>query len=228
MRAYMESGFYVIYFVVILAVGVCLCLKSKQKKPWVLFGLACCILGAGDAFHLVPRAIGLFNGTLENPDPNLALWLGVGKLITSITMTAFYLLLYFFVYARAKESRNKAVDYFVYALVLARVVLCALPQNEWTTNGSPLLFGILRNVPFTILGILVIVLCYQKLRQIKSFKLLWIAIILSFGFYLPVVFFASSYSWVGMLMLPKTICYMWIGIMALLDAKSNWIEYQEQ
>ena len=172
MRAYMESGFYVIYFIVILAVGVYLCLKSKQKKPLILFGLACCILGAGDAFHLVPRAIGLFTGTLDNPNPNLAFWLGIGKLITSITMTAFYLLLYFFVYARTKENRNKAMDYVVYGLVLTRFVLCALPQNEWATNGSPLLFGILRNIPFTILGILVIVLCFEKLRKIKNFKLL--------------------------------------------------------
>ena len=221
MRAYFESGFYVLYLVFIIGLGIYLLIKSKDKKEYLLFGLACFILGAGDSFHLVPRAIGLFNKTLDSPDQYLAMWLGIGKLVTSITMTIFYLLFYFFIYKRSVTKRNIYVDITVYVLVATRFILCAFPQNGWISNNSPLIWGICRNIPFVLLGILVIILCFKHLREFKYFKLLWIAIILSFGFYLPVVLFASMASWVGMLMLPKTICYMWIGVMGFLDYKKS-------
>ena len=47
-------------------------------------------LGCGDAFHLVPRAVALCTTGLETYMEAL----GIGKLITSVTMTAFYVLLY--------------------------------------------------------------------------------------------------------------------------------------
>ena len=220
MRKYMESGFYVIYLVLIFFVGAFLLAKSKEKRYFLYFGLMCLLLGAGDAFHLVPRAIGLFTETLDAPGEELAMWLGIGKLITSITMTVFYLLFYLFIYERTGKKRTTWLDISVCALLLIRVVLCALPQNRWLTNDSPLLWGILRNIPFVILGALDIALAY-KYAKIKPYKLLWLGVTLSFGFYLPVVLFASSYSWVGMLMIPKTICYLWIAYMGFADAKIN-------
>ena len=219
MRAYMESGFYLIYLIFIIGLGLYIILKNKNSKALILFGIACIILGCGDAFHLVPRAVGLFSKTLDNPSATLAMWLGIGKLITSITMTIFYLLLYFLIYKRFDIKRNKILDYVVYALVLVRIVLCILPQNEWLTNSSQLVWGIVRNIPFVILGVIMIVLSFMHLKDKKHYKLLWLAITLSFTFYLPVVIWAGSHSWVGMLMLPKTICYMWIGFMGYFDCK---------
>lgn len=217
MRKFMETGFYAVYLVIILVLGIMMIAKSKQKRSYILFGAAAILLGSGDAFHLVPRAIGLFTGTLDAPSSSLAEWLGIGKLVTSITMTAFYVLLYFFVFERAGKKRNAYLDIAVWLLFAARIVLCAFPQNGWLTNESPLLWGTLRNIPFTILGVLVIVLCFKYLRSFKELKVLWLAIILSFAFYLPVVFFASRFSWVGMLMLPKTVCYLWIAFSAHAD-----------
>ncbi len=43
------------------------------------------VLGAGDSFHLIPRAIALCTTGLEN----YTVPLGIGKFITSITMTIF-------------------------------------------------------------------------------------------------------------------------------------------
>ena len=222
MRAYMESGFYVIYLLFIIALGVFLMAAKKKQQSLFLFGLACITLGFGDAFHLVPRAIGLFTKTLDEPSANLAMWLGIGKLITSITMTIFYLILYFFIYKRFNLKRNLIIDICVYTLVLARFILCVFPQNGWSTNSGSLLWGILRNIPFTLLGILIIVLCFIYLRKERPYRLLWLAIIFSFAFYIPVVILASKYSWVGMMMLPKTICYMLIASMGLVD----YIKYQ--
>jgi hypothetical protein len=41
---------------------------------------------------------------------------------------------------------------------------------------------------------------------------MWLVIVLSFGFYMPVVLFAGWYHWVGALMIPKTCAYLWIRV----------------
>ncbi len=219
MRAIMESGFYVVYLVLVIGIGAWLLIKDRKR--FLLFALACIILGTGDAFHLIPRAVGLFTDTLDNPSSQLAAWLGVGKLVTSITMTFFYLLLYLYIHKRFSIGRSKVVDIVVFVLVIARIVLCALPQNDWLHNSSSVLWGGIRNIPFIILGILVIVLSFAKLRDKKPYGYMWLLIILSFAFYIPVVFLASTYSWVGMLMLPKTICYLIICFVGVKDCKAS-------
>ena len=40
-----------------------------------------------------------------------------------------------------------------------------------------------------------------------------LAVILSFGFYLPVVLFSGIAPAVGVLMIPKTLAYVWIVLM---------------
>ena len=221
MRAIMESGFYLIYLVFIMGLGIYLLIKSKEKRFFIYFGLAAFILGFGDAFHLVPRAVGLFSKTLDNPSETLAMFLGVGKLVTSITMTVFYGLVYIFIYKRVNKQSNKILDIVILVLIVSRFALCAFPQNGWITNDSNILWGVLRNIPFVILGSIVIALFFMHFKEIKFLKWMGFATILSFGFYIPVVLFASTAKWVGMLMLPKTICYMWIGILELLDFKTN-------
>ena len=221
MRAYMESGFYVIYLVLMIGAGVRLLRDPDRRAGFGLFGAACILLAAGDMFHLVPRSVGLFTRTLDAPGTTLAAWLGVGKLITSVTMTAFYVLFYRFVYRRSGTARSRMTDAAVYVCTALRLVLCAFPQNRWLENGPSLTWGILRNIPFVILGVLVIAAAYRYLRGYRHYKLLWIAIVLSFGFYIPVVLWASSASWVGMLMLPKTVCYLWIARMGCADAKEK-------
>jgi len=99
----------------------------------------------------------------------------------------------------------------VYALSAVRVVLCMMPQNQWLTNHTPLAWGILRNVPFALLGLLIIVLFYRSAKQNndKAFRWMWLTIVLSFGFYIPVVLWADVNPMIGMLMIPKTCAYVW-------------------
>jgi len=220
MRKVMEPSFYYLYLLAIVLIGGFLIVQGIRKKNlfWIL-GIACVTLGLGDAFHLIPRAIGIYSETLDNPSESLAFSLGIGKLITSITMTVFYALLYLYFRKTAIFSKNKVLDILVCVLFFARIVLLCFPQNEWATNGSPLDWGIYRNIPFTLLGAIFIVLCFIHLRDRRPYRLLYIAVTLSFLFYLPVVLFASMASWVGMLMLPKTICYLFVAGMFFLDAK---------
>lgn len=219
MRAYMETGFYIIYLVSTVVFAILIILNSKKNKSFLVFGIAFLFLVFGDAFHLLPRAIGLFTNQLDHPSADLARDLGTGKLVTSVTMTIFYLLIYWFIYLFTGKKRNYVVDIAVLVLFIARVTLCAFPQNGWADNSYNFTWAFFRNVPFIALGIIVIILSLEKLKNRRYLKYLWLLISLSFAFYLPVVFFAKANRWVGMFMLPKTICYMIMAIFGYLEIK---------
>ena len=100
---------------------------------------------------------------------------------------------------------------------LIRIVLCLFPQNGWIQNSSDVTWGIIRNVPFIILGGVICWLYYRKRQSDAGFRLMWIYILLSFLFYIPVAVLASVVPMLGMLMLPKTICYI-LMLCAFLQA----------
>ena len=89
MQAIFETTFDVIYLLTVITLGVFMICKSKGRKQYLLYGIMAVTLGAGDSFHLVPRAVALCTTGLESYTAAL----GIGKLITSMTMTAFYVLL---------------------------------------------------------------------------------------------------------------------------------------
>ena len=90
-QALAESIFDALYLTFAIVIGIYLITKGGKGSLIQRFGIMAIVLGAGDAFHLVPRAISLWTTGLE---ANAAA-LGIGKLITSITMTVFYLILYY-------------------------------------------------------------------------------------------------------------------------------------
>ena len=215
----METSFYLVYMVTTIVFSILILLKSKKKPAFIYFAIAFMFLVFGDTFHLVPRVIGLFNGTLDNPSKELAQDLGTGKLITSITMTIFYMIMYWFIYQFTGKKHNKVIDLVVVGLFVLRIVFCVFPQNGWSDNSYNFGWAFLRNAPFVALGIIVIILALEKLKNRKWLQWMWLLISLSFAFCLPVAFFANANSWVGMFMLPKTICYMIIVIFGYLELK---------
>ena len=207
MQAIVETLFDICYLVTVLTVGIRMIRGAKGSRQFELFGWMAVVLGAGDSFHLVPRAIALCTTGLDS----FAFQLGLGKWITSVTMTVFYVLLYYVWRERYEVKGQKSLSVAVYALSVARVILCMMPQNQWLTDRSPLIWGICRNIPFALLGVLVIVLFYRsaKERGDKAFGWMWLTIVLSFGFYIPVVLWAEVVPMIGMLMIPKTCAYVW-------------------
>lgn len=207
MQAIVETLFDICYLVTVLTVGIRMIRDAKGSRQFELFGWMAVVLGAGDSFHLVPRAIALCTTGLDS----FAFQLGLGKWITSVTMTVFYVLLYYVWRERYEVEGQKSLTIAVYALAAIRVTLCMMPQNQWLTDRSPLIWGICRNIPFALLGILVIVLFYRsaKERGDKAFGWMWLTIVLSFGFYIPVVLWAEAVPVIGMLMIPKTCAYVW-------------------
>ena len=172
-----------------------------------MFGIMAVLLGSGDAFHLVPRAFALCTTGLEN----FTVQLGLGKWITSVTMTIFYVILYYIWRERYQIKGHNATIAAIYVLAGLRIVLCMMPQNEWLSAEAPLSWGIYRNIPFALMGLLIIVLFYKSAKESndQSFRWMWMTIVLSFAFYIPVVLWADVVPMIGMLMIPKTCAYVW-------------------
>ena len=194
------------YLVTVIVLGVLMIRGSKGRKQYLLFGVMAVTLGCGDAFHLIPRAVALCTTGLA--DYTAAL--GVGKLITSVTMTAFYVLLYYVWRSRYQVEGRKELTAAVWAMAIVRVLLCLMPQNAWISPDAPLIWGVYRNIPFAILGAVIVVLFCRsaKEKQDTDFRHLWLTVVLSFACYIPVVLFADAVPMVGMLMIPKTCAYV--------------------
>ncbi len=218
---YGESLFDICYLLFAIISG-CIILKKFKDAAGRLMGWAALILGCGDAFHLVPRVLNYF------VEGDFTAALGVGKLVTSITMTVFYVLLYCLwrhIYrsnagnsgagnsstgnsgaGNSDGGRNLTIA--VWVLAALRIILCLFPQNGWFQNDSSMTWGIIRNIPFVALGAVICYLYFVKRADDRIFRLMWLYILLSFLFYIPVAVFAGLVPMLGMLMLPKTICYI--------------------
>ena len=211
---YGESLFDICYLLFAITSG-CIILKRSKDATGKLMGYAALILGCGDAFHLVPRVLNYF------VDGNFTVALGVGKLVTSITMTVFYVLVYYLWIRVYRSDDNKRFTLAIWVLSAIRIILCLFPQNGWLQNESSMSWGIIRNVPFVILGGVICYLYFVKKSEDRIFRLMWLYILLSFLFYIPVAVIAGILPILGMLMLPKTICYILMIIGFLRKNKSN-------
>ena len=209
---YGESAFDILYLIFAVTSG-CLMLRKAGDRTEKLMGLAALILGCGDAFHLIPRVLNYF------VDADFTAALGVGKLITSISMTVFYLLLYYIWLGYYRMRENKRITGVMWMLLIIRVILCLLPQNGWMENSTDLVWGMIRNIPFVLLGAAVCAIFFQKRKNDRIFRFFWLLILLSFLFYIPVAVGAGLLPMLGMLMLPKTVCYILMITVFLRSAR---------
>lgn len=207
MQAIVETLFDTVYLISVITIGILMIRKSKENRQFTMFGMMAVLLGSGDAFHLIPRAIALCTTGLEN----FTVQLGLGKWITSITMTIFYVVLYHVWRERYQIKDRKTTTAIINGLAVLRIVLCMMPQNKWLTADAPLSWGIYRNIPFALMGLIIIVLFYKSAKENHdtSFRWMWLTIVLSFAFYIPVVLWAEVIPMIGMLMIPKTCAYVW-------------------
>ncbi|MBR4711957.1 MAG: hypothetical protein IKP10_07965 [Clostridia bacterium] len=212
-----EAVFEIAYL--ILAVGCGILLVRRGRGPVRTTGVAALVLGLGDAFHLVPRIFDAFQPGIDRTAA-----LGAGKLVTSCTMTLFYLILEWYRqdrYGEAGTARGKSRERIMLALAAVRIALCLFPQNAWTQADPPMLWGVIRNVPFAAMGVLTVLYWAKSAKGDRVYRLLPAAVTLSFLFYLPVVVLAGTHKIVGMLMLPKTVMYVWILVMFIRAARER-------
>lgn len=208
---YGESAFDILYLLFAIVSG-CVLLCRARNRTEKLMGVSALVLGCGDAFHLVPRVANYFTPA------DLTAALGVGKLVTSVTMTVFYLLLYYVWLGHYRQREDRRVTALMWILTALRIALCLFPQNGWLTNSGGVTWAVIRNVPFVLLGAAVCILYFRKRKVDPVFRPVWLYILLSFLFYIPVAVGAGLAPMLGMLMLPKTVCYILMIIAFLRSA----------
>ena len=219
-----ETSFIVGYLLFLVVTGII----SLITNNYVLF-IMIVLLGVGDSFHLIPR----IKKNLKGDFPKSDFYLGLGNQISSITMTLFYLILFFIVSSAylisndgeiltivpslgnaLKEICYTTISYItnptyeiipsvIAYLTLIRIILCLLPWNNWYKKEGNQVWAVIRNIPFIVIGLIT-----AGVAALSDGLTLPILIILSFLFYIPVAFFAKKNPKLGMLMIPKTICYI--------------------
>ena len=200
-----EVVFDTLYLLTAAHIGVTI-LWHHTGTAGLLSGIMALALAGGDAFHLIPRIIAAISGDWDR----LRGMLGLGKLITSITMTVFYVFLWHIGVVLFAPASVRGWTALVYILAGLRIVLCFFKQNGWTCAKPSVRWSVLRNIPFLLLGIIVALFFGIYGNAAEPFNHMWLAIILSFAFYLPVVIGVHKKPKLGMLMIPKTCMYFWM------------------
>lgn len=207
---YFEIVFNTLYLCTMLAVGIYTLLTAGTRLQF-LVSVMTLVLVVGDAFHLAPRVFAVRRGR----EDGLQGALGFGKLVASISMTVFYVLLWHIGLQLFLPEGAAFWTMAVYILCAIRVLLCLFPQNRWTDRRQPVNWGIYRNLPFFLMGAVVAGLFWLYRISIPGLYWMWLAIVLSFAFYLPVVLWVNRRPALGMLMFPKTCVYIWIILMCM-------------
>lgn len=206
---YLEVVFNLTYLLTVLILFFFFLFNSAQNAmPYS--AAASIVLFGGDLFHLLPRLYMV----IRNDSQRISKALGIGKLITSITMTIFYVFLWQIWFVTTGRNSLPFMTALLTGLVTLRVLLCLAKQNRWTDEAGSPTWGIIRNIPFFLIGIIVAA-AYLFFGNSSNHVLIGIAILLSFVFYTPVVLRVNENRKLGMLMLPKSIMYVWILLLLI-------------
>ena len=190
-----EAVFCIAYLVFDLIAAIVFFSNAGGSQVLNLFGVLTIVLGGGDAFHLVPRIIKAFRGD----SPKAEWWAGLGLMVSSITMTVFYVLLFYVWKAIFPQvAYPDFLSVLIWGSAVLRIVLCLFPQNNWfRPEGNPA-WGIYRNLPFAVTGLCLVVLFFLS-GNTDGYGL-WmmsVAIIISFACYFPVVLWAKKKPMLG-------------------------------
>lgn len=187
--------------------------EARRRQQWPFWAVL--TLAVGDSFHTIPLIYRTFTG---DPLPPLLTWFGrqwdwmaLGLLISSATMSLFYFLLF------RHHQTQRGIDWngwswVILSLLIIRLSLLPCPLNGWEGRAAPG-WRIYRNIPFTLMGLMVIVALFRDAREAgwRDRRLLvaiaW-CLIFSFATYWVTVLGVETYPVLGVMMLPKTIAYL--------------------
>ena len=206
-----ETVFDALYLGAALVIAVLLMLiDTTFGSLQFIFGIMGLVLVFGDSFHLIPRIRAMWDKDNERHSAAL----GYGKMASSLTMTVFYVGLWY-IGITLYEINQFFFSAIIIVLALIRIILCVMPQNKWklpeSDNNN---WQLIRNIPFIIICLAVMILfIFGAQSEILGPSYLWVAILISVACYLPVVLFAKTNPKLGMLMLPKSCAYIAILIM---------------
>jgi len=216
MRVWMEVIFNIAYLITIWAL-VILMLRARpavatadqpiaSRLLWMF-----ALLALGDTGHVGFRVLAYAAGGLEaNP-----LLVGLGAFSTAVTVTIFYMLLVDVWRLRFKQPLGWA-GIFLLATGIVRLAIMFLPVNQWGQVVPPQPMSLIRNIPLMMQGLGVMILILRDAYRYNDRPFQWIgwSILASYAFYTPVILFVQQAPTVGMLMIPKTLAYVLIAIIA--------------
>lgn len=216
---YLEIGFDLFYLLFIWLI-VYKMYSSKNKDIGTIgnqFKLSFLLLALGDTGHVGFRvwAYSLGDITSRISIFNTEIMIkGVGTLMTAYTITIFYMLLINIWHERFGK-KNPILYYILQGIAVFRLIIMAFPQNQWNNITMSYTWSMYRNIPLLIIGFVLVVLMIKDAVKNKDiiFKKLGIYIIISYLFYMPVIFWVRDIPMLGMLMMPKTIAYLFMAIL---------------
>jgi hypothetical protein len=223
---WVEISFNLAYLIAIW--GLVIAMKRNQSRVAAedrsvadLFLWAFTLLAAGDTGHVGFRVLAYALGGLETEIFILGLQLGLvglGALATAVTVTFFYVLMLEIWRARF----HRPYGWFGYLLLGAAAVrlLLMLPTaNQWNSVVPPQPWSIVRNLPLMLqgLGVAYLILRDARATQDRTFSWIGMMILVSFACYMPVILFVQQAPIIGMLMIPKTLAYVAIAVLAYQD-----------
>ncbi len=231
--AWFETIFNILYLIIIWSIVYLMIKSMASVKPEDrhvadLIRLAFIMLAAGDTGHVGFRVLSTLLGgsvTEANILGTPMSLIGLGMLITSYTVTFFYMLFVLVWKARYNQSESWFPTLLLVAGVV-RLIFMALPGNEWGNSVPPHPMSLYRNIPLMIQGVGLLGLIFHHAYKSDDTTFKWIGwmITVSFAFYIPVILFARQIPLIGMLMIPKTVAYLaiaWIAYRGLWGHTKN-------
>jgi len=179
--------------------------KKDEIKTAKYILLAFLSLMIGDLGHVGARLVTFFS---ENFTLAYGIF-GIGVLIEMIGLI-FLFIFYTNAWRIHFNKPNNLIFKSLIGVGIIGLIIFTFPQNQWNTEPISYEWLIFRNIPWLILGIVLASLIIRDARAVKDPILIRIGILIliSFLFYMPVIFFGSIEPMLGMLMIPGTIIYM--------------------
>ena len=222
-RIWFETIFNILYLSAIwwLVIAMYKRLPKVDKKTSPLAELivaAFALLALGDSGHVGFRIIALIAGGTESTVSIAGTpirWISLGTLATTATVTIFYVL----VLIIWKRRFNKNYGWFgilLFLVAIIRLVMTMLPINDWNASMPTQPWATYRNIPLMVqgLGVAFLILRDAGREKDRAFLQIGYMILVSYAFFIPVILFVQKMPLIGMLMIPKTLAYVAIAVIA--------------
>ena len=220
---WMEITFNIAYLIVVWGLVIAMIhrqpdVPEADKAVTRLFIWAFALLALGDTGHVGFRVLAYAGGNLESTitiaGREVGL-VGLGALATAVTVTLFYVLM-LVIWQRRYDKAYGWFGGLLFAAAAVRLLIMLFPANDWNSSVPPQPWSLYRNLPLMIQGLGVAYLILHDSRQTGDRPFTWIGvmILLSYAFYIPVILFVQQMPMIGMLMIPKTLAYVGIALIA--------------
>jgi hypothetical protein len=222
-RMWIELAFDTGYLIVIWVLVIAMFRRRSRVRPEdlrvaKLTTIAFTLLALGDTGHVGFRVLAYSMADMAARFSLLGMQfglLGLGTLASAITVTLFYVLMLAIWRARFDKEYGP-FEHLLLAAALVRLLLLALPVNEWFRPVPPQPWSTIRNLPLLFQGLGVAYLLVRDASASRDRTFWWagIMILVSYACYVPVVLFVQRVPLIGMLMIPKTVAYVVMCVLA--------------